>query len=218
MKTSLLILATGLLLTAAPAAHAQVAPATATAYRYVEDEGQPVYPTDGPALVQAPISNPMGGAATFAGPIRFDGTAADPGYAVAPTRRLKPSSWSLAAVQARHGEDDGYRQDASRLLPAGEQVENRAQEVGSLSPELVSTGPDGSKAVNYAQLTPVLLEAMQQQQTQIESLLKLAVVFGQRAAEAEAASISRVSRAEAATARLAQRLRTLEAATAHARR
>ena len=214
MKTSLLILATGLLLTAAPAAHAQVAPAT----RYVEDEGQPVYPTDGPALMQARIFNPIGGAATFAGPIRFDGVAAAPGYAVAPTRRLKPSSWSLAAVQARHGEDDGYRQDASRLLPAGEQAENRAQEVGSLSPELVSTGPDGSKAVNYAQLTPVLLEAMQQQQTQIESLLKLAVVFGQRAAEAEAASISRVSRAEAATARLAQRLRTLEAATAHARR
>ena len=36
--------------------------------------------------------------------------------------------------------------------------------------ELVSTGADGYKAVNYAQLTPVLIEAIKEQQAQIEAL------------------------------------------------
>jgi uncharacterized protein YlxW (UPF0749 family) len=34
----------------------------------------------------------------------------------------------------------------------------------------VITGTDGYKAVNYAQLTPVLLEVLKEQQTRIEQL------------------------------------------------
>jgi glycine cleavage system regulatory protein len=51
-------------------------------------------------------------------------------------------------------------------------------------PELVSTGPDGYKAVNYAQLTPVLLEALKEQQAQIEALQARAT-----SAEADHASL-----------------------------
>ena len=51
-----------------------------------------------------------------------------------------------------------------------EQVGVLAQEVEKVYPELVSTGPDGFKSVNYAQLTPVLIEAMKEQQQQIEAL------------------------------------------------
>lgn len=35
-----------------------------------------------------------------------------------------------------------------------------AQEVEALFPELVNTKPDGYKAVDYAKLTPILLEAI----------------------------------------------------------
>ena len=45
-----------------------------------------------------------------------------------------------------------------------------AQEVERVYPELVSTGPDGLKSVDYAKLTPILIEAIKEQQAQIERL------------------------------------------------
>ena len=50
------------------------------------------------------------------------------------------------------------------------QVGVLAQELEQVLPELVNTGSDGYKAVNYAQLTPVLIEAIKEQQQQIEAL------------------------------------------------
>jgi len=44
-----------------------------------------------------------------------------------------------------------------------------AQEVELLFPELVSEGPDGFKSVDYSKLTPVLIEAVKEQQKQIDS-------------------------------------------------
>ena len=51
-----------------------------------------------------------------------------------------------------------------------EQVGLLAQELVRVLPELVSTGPDGYQAVNYAQLAPVLIEAIKEQQQQVETL------------------------------------------------
>ena len=45
-----------------------------------------------------------------------------------------------------------------------------AQEVEKYFPELVVTGKDGYKSLNYAQFTAVLLEAVKEQQAEIEKL------------------------------------------------
>ena len=67
----------------------------------------------------------------------------------------------------------------------------------AIYPELVHTGPDGYKAVNYAQLAPVLIEAIKELKAENEALKT-------RAATAEAQTT-------AALNGLAQRLRALEA-------
>jgi hypothetical protein len=62
------------------------------------------------------------------------------------------------------------------------QVGLLAQEVERIYPELVSTDAQGYKAVNYAQLTPVLIEALKEQQQQIEALkLQVAAQAGDHA-------------------------------------
>jgi len=47
-----------------------------------------------------------------------------------------------------------------------------AQEVEKYFPELVSTDDQGYKTLNYAQFTAVLLEAIKEQQVEIEKLQK----------------------------------------------
>ncbi|MDF1550612.1 MAG: secretion protein Por, partial [Bacteroidales bacterium] len=45
-----------------------------------------------------------------------------------------------------------------------------AQEVEKILPELVSTSPNGYKAIDYSKLTPVLVEAIKEQNTIILNL------------------------------------------------
>ena len=45
-----------------------------------------------------------------------------------------------------------------------------AQEVEEIFPEVIGTGPDGMKGINYAALIAPLIEAMKQQQVQIDRL------------------------------------------------
>ncbi len=78
-----------------------------------------------------------------------------------------------------------------------------AQELEKVYPELVFTDADGYKSVNYAQLTPVLIEAIKEQQAQIEALKQQ-----NTALKAETT---------AATEALEARLRRLEATGAQAR-
>lgn len=51
----------------------------------------------------------------------------------------------------------------------GRQIGVIAQEVETILPELVFTGPDGFKSVSYEKFVPVLIEAMKEQQRIIES-------------------------------------------------
>nr|WP_236049424.1 tail fiber domain-containing protein [Hymenobacter negativus] len=84
-----------------------------------------------------------------------------------------------------------------------------AQEIEPFYPEMVSTDADGYKSVDYSRLTPVLVEALKEQQQQIEALKA-------RAASAEAKATSAETKAAQATATLdtfEARLRRLEAAT-----
>jgi hypothetical protein len=47
-----------------------------------------------------------------------------------------------------------------------------AQQVEKVLPEVVKDGPDGTKAVAYTEIIPVLIEAMKEQQQEIEQLKK----------------------------------------------
>jgi hypothetical protein len=115
---------------------------------------------------------------------------------------VRPLGGALAGVLALRGVR--YRWNALGVRRGGqagaEQVGLLAQELEKVYPELVSTGPDGYKAVNYAQLAPVLIEALKEQQAQIEALKQQA-----------AAATQRATRAEASLGGFEQRLRALEA-------
>jgi len=113
---------------------------------------------------------------------------------------IRPLTSALSSVLALRGVR--YEWNALGVRHGGTagagQVGLLAQEVEKIYPELVSTDAEGYKAVNYAQLTPVLIEALKEQQQQIEALKA-------RAATAEA-------RATATTEAFEARLRQLEAA------
>ena len=85
---------------------------------------------------------------------------------------IRPLAGALAGVLALRGVRYTFRQAEfpGLQLPAGEQLGLLAQELEAVYPELVHTGPDGFKAVNYAQLAPVLIEALKEQQAQLEQL------------------------------------------------
>ena len=78
-------------------------------------------------------------------------------------QQVRPLGGALAAVQVLRGVR--YTWNALGFQHGGqagaEQVGVLAQELEKIFPELVSTGADGCKPVNYAQLTPVLIEAIQ---------------------------------------------------------
>ena len=57
-----------------------------------------------------------------------------------------------------------------RGLPEGREIGFIAQEVEKVFPELVSTDSDGYKALSYGRLTAILLEAIKEQQVQIDEL------------------------------------------------
>ncbi|MGI4875564.1 MAG: tail fiber domain-containing protein [Janthinobacterium lividum] len=103
-------------------------------------------------------------------------------------QNIRPLTGALASVLALRGVR--YEWNALGVQRGGTagaaQVGVIAQEVEKIFPELVSTGADGYKAVNYAQLTPVLLEALKEQQAQIEALKARAATAEATAAQATA--------------------------------
>jgi hypothetical protein len=124
---------------------------------------------------------------------------------------VRPLSSALASVLALRG----VRYDWNALgvqhggTAGAPQVGLIAQELEQLYPELVSTDADGYKAVNYAQLAPVLIEALKEQQVQIEALKGEAATANTRAASAE----TKAAQATATLETFEARLRRLEAST-----
>jgi hypothetical protein len=55
-------------------------------------------------------------------------------------------------------------------FPDGQHFGVIAQEVEDILPEVVTDGRTGEKAVAYAEIIPVLIEAIKAQQVQIEAL------------------------------------------------
>jgi hypothetical protein len=110
------------------------------------------------------------------GTATFNYAASGPAFTVTSDRRFKqdirPLTGALTAVLALRGVR--YEWNALGIQHGGtagaSQVGLIAQELEALYPELVATDAQGYKSVNYAQLTPVLIEALKEQQQQIETL------------------------------------------------
>jgi len=131
-------------------------------------------------------------------------------------QHVRPLAGALASVLALRGVR--YEWNALGVKHGGTagapQVGFLAQELENVYPELVSTDKDGYKAVNYAQLTPVLLEAIKELKAENDALKA-------RTAAAEANAEAAKAQAAQATATLETfeaRLRRLEAGTAQAQR
>ena len=79
---------------------------------------------------------------------------------------------SLDKIKRLRGVNFEWRLDefAETNFSEGKQVGMIAQEVEEVIPELVNTASDGYKSVDYAKLVSVLIEAMKEQQKQIEDL------------------------------------------------
>ena len=79
---------------------------------------------------------------------------------------------ALALIEKMRGVNFKWRTDefSDRKFSDGEQVGFIAQELKDVLPELVSQGTDGYYSVDYSRLTPVLVEAVKEQQKEIISL------------------------------------------------
>lgn len=78
----------------------------------------------------------------------------------------------LTKVMQLRGVTFEYRTDQfkSKNFESGKQIGVIAQEVEKVLPELVNQGPDGYKGVDYAKFSAILIEAIKEQQKQIETL------------------------------------------------
>lgn len=135
------------------------------------------------------------GTGSYAG--YFNGNVSATGYITAPSdRNLKknvlPMSESLNKVLNLQGVTYEWKSDdelASTIyakssggkesapqsfnFPKGVQLGVIAQDVEKILPELVQTGPDGLKSVDYIKMVPLLIEAIKEQQKQIDELKAL---------------------------------------------
>ncbi len=60
---------------------------------------------------------------------------------------------------------------AGRSFSNDKQIGVIAQDVEKVFPELVNTDSDGYKSVNYSKLTPILIEAVKEQEASIKNLI-----------------------------------------------
>ena len=116
-----------------------------------------------------------GGNLMVAGAAEFDGNVWVQGNLNTPSDiRLKTNIETLTGVLAKIDQLRGvkYEFKDQQKYASGPQVGVVAQELQKVFPELVSQGTDGYLAVNYSQLTAVLIQAVKEQQQQIEVLIK----------------------------------------------
>ena len=125
---------------------------------------------------------------------RFKTNVRPIGSALASVLALRGVRYDWNALGVQHGGTAG----------AG-QVGLIAQEVEKLYPELVFTDKQGYKSVNYAQLTPVLIEALKEQQTQIEALKAQNAALKAETTATTAAFEARLRRLESQAGGQAQR-------------
>jgi len=117
--------------------------------------------------------NQNDGTNTFAGNSLFAGNVTVNGNINAPSDiRLKTHIETLTNVLAKIENLRGVRYEFidQKKYATGPQIGVIAQELQKEFPELVITKPDGYLAVNYTQLTGVLIQAVKEQQQEIKSM------------------------------------------------
>jgi hypothetical protein len=89
-------------------------------------------------------------------------------------RDLSTISNSLSSVLSLNGIYYYWKKDEFPSMQFNDkrQIGFSAQEIEKLFPEIVMTDANGYKSVDYGRLTPVLVEAIKQQQEQINDLKK----------------------------------------------
>nr|WP_255555180.1 tail fiber domain-containing protein [Hymenobacter sp. BT559] len=138
-------------------------------------------------------------------------------------RDVVPVQGALASVLKLRGVTYYWKQAEfpDKQFPARRQLGFIAQEIEPYYPEMVTTDADGYKSVDYSRLTSVLVEAMKEQQQQIEALKAQNTALQTRATSAETKAASADAKAAQATATLETfeaRLRRLEGAGGQAQR
>jgi len=88
---------------------------------------------------------------------------------------IKPIQNALDNVLKMQGVTYYWKVDEypDKHFPEGEQVGFIAQEIEKVYPQVVLTDKEGHKSVDYSKLTPVLVEAIKEQQKIIEELQKV---------------------------------------------
>ncbi|MCR4330575.1 MAG: tail fiber domain-containing protein [Patescibacteria group bacterium] len=84
--------------------------------------------------------------------------------------RLKENITALTGALPKLEQINGVYFNKTGELNRGREVGVIAQDVEKVLPEAVSEGEDGYKRVDYTKLVPLLIEAVKEQQTQIETL------------------------------------------------
>ncbi|MCR5889672.1 tail fiber domain-containing protein [Hymenobacter sp. J193] len=163
---------------------------------------------------------------TFIGAIGANLSSNTVYYNTASDRRLKenirPTHYGLADVLKLRVQDYNFIGTAAVNRTTG----FLAQDLFGVYPEAVSPGDTGATvsrpwAVDYGKLTPLLVQAIQDQQAQIEDLKKQNAALQAQAKTQEARATSaetQAAQATAATEAFEQRLRRLEAGQAQAQK
>jgi trimeric autotransporter adhesin len=86
-------------------------------------------------------------------------------------KNISPLNNSLGSVLKLNGVNFDWRTDEFPEMgfTKARQIGLIAQDVEKVFPELVNEGPNGYKSIDYSKITPVLIEAIKEQQKQIDS-------------------------------------------------
>jgi hypothetical protein len=89
-------------------------------------------------------------------------------------KNIHPISHALDNLLLIHGIYYNWNKEkfSEKAFTDDRQIGFSAQEIEKLFPEMVQTDADGYKSVDYSRMTPVLVEAIKEQQQQIEALMK----------------------------------------------
>jgi len=87
-------------------------------------------------------------------------------------KNIRPISHALTNLLTLHGIYYNWNKEkfSDKGFTDDRQIGFSAQEIEKLFPEMVQTDAEGYKSVDYSRMTPVLVEAIKEQQTQIELL------------------------------------------------
>ena len=85
---------------------------------------------------------------------------------------IKPIESPLSKILGIEGISFDWKKDEfkDKGFPEGRHYGVIAQRVERVLPEVVREGPGGEKSVSYTELVPVLIEAIKEQQKEIEKL------------------------------------------------